>query len=88
MERSGLVVIKAIVVGALCLIILAGAWHANAASDQPMQNGFRWAVLAVMAIVVFISERNDHKSEPAADSFVSTGIVLVAMLALGVIGLL
>ncbi len=89
MERSGLVVIKAIVVGSLCLIILAGAWHAHAPSYQPLlKNGLRWGVLLVMLTVGFISERTDHRSAPAADSFVSTGIVLIAMLALGVIGLL
>jgi hypothetical protein len=89
MERSALTVIKATVTGILCLIILAGAWHGIGHSEPSLfKNGLRWGVLLVMLIVVFSSERFDRKNDDSSEPYVATGIVLVAMLALAVIGLM
>jgi hypothetical protein len=76
-------VVKATVVGILCLIILAGAWHAEPSTTAML---WRWAVLVVMLLVVFFSERAEFKEQGTWDTLVPTGIVLLAMLALAVIG--
>lgn len=89
MERPALSVVKATVVGILCLIILAGAWHGIGRSEPALfKNGLRWAVLAVMLVVVFSSERFDRKNEETSEPFIATFMVLAAMLALTVIGFL
>ena len=89
MERPALSVVKATVVGILCLIVLAGAWHGIDRSQPTLwTNGMRWAVLVLMLVVVFLSERFDRKNDPETGSFISTWIVLAAMVTLTVIGFL
>ncbi len=88
MDRSVLSVVKATITGILCLIIVASAWHDVDAGSTFLKHGTRWGVLLVMLIVVFLSERFDRKEEANAEPYISTGIVVVAMLALAAMSMI